>query len=126
KNALNVLFAFMVKMFDQFGFGLSVEACVNCGRKTEENEFSSVLLRLSDGKVICPFCSEDLTSTGTKITGGLLKSLYFFQMNTIERSTMLTFNASMRDDLISILQSFLRYHIDGVRTLKSLTLLHSL
>ncbi|MFZ4620898.1 MAG: DNA repair protein RecO, partial [Bacteroidota bacterium] len=34
KNSLNVLFAFMVKMFDQFGFGLSVEACVNCGRKT--------------------------------------------------------------------------------------------
>jgi DNA repair protein RecO (recombination protein O) len=126
KNALNVLFAFMVKMFDQFGFGLSVGSCFNCGRKTEENEFSSVLLRLSDGKYICPHCSEDLTSTGTKITGGLLRSLYFFQVNTIEKSTILTFNAAMRDDLLAVVQSFLRYHIDGIRTLRSLTLLQSI
>ena len=126
KNALNVLFAFMVKMFDQFGFGLSVGECVGCGRRTEENEFSSVLLRLSDGKYICPQCSADLTSTGTKISGGLLRSLYYFQVNTIERSTGLTFTALMRDDLLAVLQSFLRYHIDGVRTLRSLSLLHSI
>lgn len=126
KNALNVLPAFMVKMFDQFGFGLSVEACFHCGRRTDANEFASVLLRLSDGKFICPHCSEDLTSTGTKITGGLLKTLYYFQLNTIEKSTMLSLNASMKEDLLSILQSFLRYHIDGVRTLRSLSLLQSI
>lgn len=126
RNALNVLFAFMVKMFDQFGFGLSVGSCIQCGRRTEENEFGSVLLRLSDGSIICPNCSELHTSTGTKISGGVLRSLYFFQMNTIERSTMLAFNQVMRDDLLSVLQSFLRYHIDGVRTLRSLTLLQSL
>ncbi len=126
KNAVNVLLAFMVKMFDQFGFGLSVDSCVNCGRETEKNEFTSVLLRLSDGKYNCPHCSEDLTSTGTKIAGESLKSLHYFQLNTIEKSTALTFTASMRDDLIAILQSFLHYHIDGIRTLKSLTLLHSI
>jgi DNA repair protein RecO (recombination protein O) len=126
KNSLNVLLAFMVKMFDQFGFGLTLESCVNCRRKTSENDFQSVLLRLSDGKFICPHCSPDLTSTGTKISGGLLKSLHYFQVNTIEKSTLLSFNDTLRDDLISIVQSFLRYHIDGVRTLKSLSLLHSI
>ncbi|MEI7905950.1 MAG: DNA repair protein RecO [Bacteroidota bacterium] len=126
KNSLNVLLAFMVKMFDQFGFGLSLEACVNCSRKTDENNFPSVLLRLSDGKCICPHCSPDLTTTGTKISGGLLKSLYYFQINSIEKSSLISFNDTAREDIISILQSFLRYHIDGVRTLKSLSLLHSI
>jgi DNA repair protein RecO (recombination protein O) len=126
KNGMNVLFGFMVKMFDQFGFGLTLDTCLNCGRKTDEHDFKSVLLRLSDGKLICPHCSADQTSTGTKISGGLLKSLYYLQTNAIEKSTSLSMNSVMRDDLISILQAYLRYHIDSVRTLKSLSLLQSI
>lgn len=126
KNSINVLLSFMVKMFDQFGFGLSLGSCNNCGRTTAENEFQHVLLRLSDGKLICPHCSAEQTSTGTKITGGLLKSLYYFEMNPLERSVMISLNDAIKDEMLAILQSYLRYHIDGVRTLKSLTLLHTL
>lgn len=126
KNAMNVLFGFMIKMFDQFGFGLTLDSCQQCNRKTAEHDFISVLLRLSDGKLICPNCSADQTSTGTKISGGLLKSLYYFQTNDIEKLTTLSVPSGMRDDLMAILQSFLRYHIDSVRTLKSLSLLQSI
>ena len=126
KNSSNVLIAFFVKMFDQFGFGLTLDSCVSCNRKTAVNDYPSVILRMSDGKIICPHCLQDQTSTGTKISGGLLKSLYYFQMNSIEKSTMLTLNDTVRSDLLSIVQAYLRYHIDGVRTLKSLSLLQSI
>ena len=125
-NSSNVLIAFFVKMFDQFGFGLTLDSCVSCNRRTEENDYTSAVLRMSDGKIICPFCLQDQTSTGTKISGGLLKSLYYFQMNSIEKSIMLSFNKAVRNDLLSIVQAYLRYHIDGVRTLKSLSLLQSI
>ncbi len=126
KNGINVLPSFMVKLFQQFGFGLSVDSCVRCNRKTNDSDFQFGLLRISDGKFICSYCAEEHSSSGVRISGDVLKSLYYLQMNSIEKSTMLSLSSTMCDDLIASLQSYLRYHIEGARTLKSLSLLYSL
>ncbi len=126
KNGTNVLLGFFVKMFRQFGFGLSLDSCSECGRKSADNEFQFVQLRLSDGKFVCSFCSKNQTSSGVKLSGGRVKTLLYLQENPVGRSIQLSIPNSMRDDLFATMQSYLRYHIETVRTLKSLSMLYSM
>lgn len=126
KNAVNVFLSFIVKMFHQFGFGLNIDACSRCGRRMEQHEFPYGLIRLSDGKFYCSFCAEEAQQSGVRLSGGVLRSLWFFHTNTLDRSVSLTLNTAMRDDLLAVLQSYLRYHIEGVRTLRSLSLLQTM
>jgi DNA repair protein RecO (recombination protein O) len=124
KNGANVLPGFFVKMFRQFGFGLSIDSCSECRRRSVDNEFQFVQFRLSDGKFICSFCSRNQTSSGVKISGGMLKILSFLQENPIEKSIQFSIPASLKDELFATVQSYLRYHIETVRTLKSLSMLY--
>ena len=126
KNRINVLLSFLTKMFSQFGFGLSLEQCERCGKLSDKEDFSLIFLRLSDGKFICQHCSEGTTVSGVKVTGGALKSLIFLQTNDSERVLTLSLSHAMREDILGLLQSYLRYHVEGSRTLKSLSLLHTL
>lgn len=126
RNTANVLLGFFVKMFRQFGFGLSLDSCSECGKKSIDNEFQFVQLRLSDGKFICSTCSKHQTSSGVKVSGGILKTLLFLQENPITKSIQLSIPVSIRDELFATLQSYLRYHIESVRTLKSLSMLYSM
>ncbi|MFA6467905.1 MAG: DNA repair protein RecO [Bacteroidota bacterium] len=126
KNSLNVLISFLVLLFQHFGFELNVESCYRCKRKTGQEVFVFGLLRLSDGKFTCSSCHEEEQQSGVKLSGGILKSLYYFQRNPVGKSVMLSLNPVMRDDLLAVLQSYLQYHIDSVRTLRSLSLLQSM
>ncbi len=126
KNSINVLLGFFIKMFQQFGFGLSIDSCSECDRNSTDNEFQFVQLRLSDGKFICSYCSKNQTSSGVKISGGILKTLLFLKEYQIEESIQLSIPATMLDELFATLQSYLRYHIESVRTLKSLSMLYSM
>ncbi|MFA6457549.1 MAG: DNA repair protein RecO [Bacteroidota bacterium] len=126
KNNVNVFISFMVQLFHHFGFGLNVESCNLCGRKTGDEDFPYGLLRLSDGKFTCSHCSEEQQQSGVKLSAGIMKSLYYFQRNPIGKSVMLSMNPVMRTELLTVLQSYLQYHIDSVRTLRSLSLLQSM
>lgn len=126
KNSINVLLTFMIQLFHHFGFGLDVESCTTCHRNTGEHHFRFGMLRLSDGKFNCSECSEEKQQSGIKLSGGMVKSLYFLHRSTIEKSVQITLTTPMRDDLLALLQSYLQYHIDSVRTLRSLTMLQSI
>lgn len=125
KNGINVLLAFMLRSFQQFGFGLSIDECLRCGRKTTQENFPFVLLRLSEGKFICSYCAEDSASSGIKISGEILKALYYLQTHNLTQSTILEIDSTVRDSMFATLQAYLRYHIEGTRTLKSLSLLYN-
>jgi DNA repair protein RecO (recombination protein O) len=126
KNAVNVFLSFIVKMFHQFGFGLNIDACSRCGRKMNDHEFPYGLIRLSDGKFYCSFCAEEHQQSGVRLSGGALKSLAYFDGAPLDRSVAVSLSAVMRDELLAVLQSYLRYHIEGVRTLRSLALLQTM
>lgn len=126
RNGVNVLLSFMVKLFHRFGFGLAIEQCSGCGRRPADHEFPYGLVRLSDGSFICPDCAEASMQGGVRLSGGVLRSLLFLEANPLERSVGLSLNVAMRDELLAVLQSYLRYHIEGVRTLRSLALLQTM
>lgn len=125
RNHLNIFLSFMVKLFEQFGFGLTLSKCLLCGKTIETVPAGALRIRLSDGKMICPDCASTHHSSGMEIQGGVVKSLYYFQNNEIHKSPLLTLAPLVQHDALSVMQSYLRYHIEGVRTLRSLSLLYS-
>lgn len=125
KNHVNILLSFMVKLFEQLGFGMNLKICSVCKKSIAELDVSHAFLRLSDGTMTCSDCARELQSSGTKITGGMLKSLYYLQENEIQQAAALALSPNVKNDLIATLESYLRYHSEGSRTLKSLSLLYS-
>lgn len=125
KNHINVLMAFMIKLFEQFGFGLTLSSCSSCGKAIDEVKAGKILLKLSDGKFVCEECAEIQQHGGIEIQGGMLKSLCYLQANDIQRAPSLTVPVQVKHEMIATLQSYLRYHIEGTRTLRSLSLLYS-
>jgi DNA repair protein RecO (recombination protein O) len=125
RNHLNILIAFMLKMFGLFGFGISLSNCAVCKKNVEELHIQFANLRLSDGKFICSGCSEGAGFGGVKIDWGVLKSLHYLQNCDVPKATVLALKHTTRNEMIATLESYLRYHIEGSRTLKSLSLLYS-
>lgn len=125
KNSINIFIAFQMFLFQNLGFGLNFLQCGNCGRKSADHEFSFVLLRLSDGTFVCSDCSESTNAAGVKISNGILRSLQYFQMNEISKAVSLQLSAPSKDEILDVLQSYLRYHIEGTRTLRSLIMLYN-
>jgi len=125
RNHLNIFLSFMVKLFEQFGFGLTLSKCLLCGKTIETVSAGVLRIRLSDGKIICPDCASAHHTGGMDIPGGVVKSLHYFHNNDIQKAQLLTLTPSVKQDALSILQSYLRYHVDGIRTLRSLSLLYS-
>lgn len=123
KNYANVFIAFMLKLFELFGFGIGVNNCVVCNKSAMELNGQFAYLRLSDGKFVCSNCSSRHGSSGVKIDKGMLKSFHYLQNNDLGKATALSL--PLRNEMMAIMQSYLRYHIEGTRTLKSLSLLYS-
>ncbi|MBI2430371.1 MAG: DNA repair protein RecO [Ignavibacteriales bacterium] len=125
KNHVNVLLSFMMKLFGELGFGMNLQKCSVCQKSIDELDVTHAFLRLSDGTMTCSDCTGDLQTNGTKVSGGMLKSLYYLQENEIKQASSLALSSNVKNDLIATLESYLRYHSEGSRTLKSLSLLYS-
>lgn len=125
RNAVNILAAFMVKLFSLFGFGIDADHCVRCGQHQHQQEFPYAIIRLSDGRFTCAGCSVEYQTAGVRLNGGTLRTLGFFAHYPLERAMTISVPSVMREDLLSLLQSYLRYHVEGVRTLRSFALLQT-
>ena len=123
RNRVNVLLSFMLKLFMRFGFGIRLDHCSVCSCAVHDGTIPFASLRLSDGSLICSHCGGG--TAGVKIEGGMLKSLHYLQHAEISRAPILSIDQSTIDRIMTIVQSYLQYHSEGSRTLKSLALLFS-
>ena len=123
QNRVNVLLSFMLKLFTQFGFGIRLDHCSVCSRPVHNGEIPYASLRLSDGSLVCSQCGSGSGAAGVKIEGGILKSLHYLQHAEINRAPVLSIDRANVDRILTIVQSYLQYHSEGSRTLKSLSLL---
>lgn len=125
RNHINVLLSFMVKMFAQFGFGIGLNGCTLCKRDFTGGGLPFVTFRLSDGTMICPDCTGREKTSGVRIEGGILTSLQYLYHSEIKKAPVLTIDRAKISTVMTIVQSYLHYHSEGSRTLKSLSLLFS-
>ena len=123
QNLLNIFFAFELRLLEIFGYGLNLHDCMRCGRSVVENEeVNGVFLLLASGSVICSDCHSSLNAGGIKASEGIVRSL--FQMQSLPLGSIgdLRLASPKKDEILALLQTYLQYHIAGVRTLKSLSL----
>lgn len=125
KNSINIFLAFQLRLCALFGFRLNLSACTRCGKETEETHSLHGYLQLTNGTYCCSFCNEETGSGGVKISSGAIRSMQWLGETPLQNLTPLSVSSSMRDEILSVLQLYLRYHIEGIRTLNSLSLLYS-
>jgi|SRR5208283_5671884 DNA repair protein RecO (recombination protein O) len=123
QNILNIFFAFELRLLEIFGYGLNLHDCMRCGRSVVENEeVNGVFLLLASGSVRCSDCHSALNAGGIKASKGIAQSLFQMQSLPLGSIDDLRLDLSKKDEILALLQTYMQYHIAGVRTLKSLSL----
>jgi DNA repair protein RecO (recombination protein O) len=123
KNPANIFFAFELRLAEIFGYGLDVQRCSRCGRDVAENRSGAfAFIHLASGSVVCSDCHKEHNTGGVKVSKRILESLSRLRSAPIRSVGQVTLSPSMENEMIALLQTYLRYHIEGVRTLKSLSL----
>ncbi|HTR80759.1 MAG TPA: DNA repair protein RecO [Bacteroidota bacterium] len=122
-NVMNVLLAFEMRMCQIFGYGFSIDRCSVCGRDiVEDRQVDRAFLMLATGSAVCSVCHSRLHSGGIALSKGVVRAMVYLQSAALDGMTALRLSSSSRDEILATLFTYLRYHIEGVRTLKSLSL----
>jgi DNA repair protein RecO (recombination protein O) len=122
---INVVIAFMMNMFDQFGYGIDLRRCSQCQREMEHHDLPFVSLRISDGTLVCSECSGGSTAVGKRLETGVRRSLHMLQHAATDSVTEISVDRSTINEMLSVVQLYMHYHHEGSRTLQSLSLLSS-
>ena len=123
QHVLNVLFAFEVRMCELFGYGLDVASCSVCGRNIcDDAGIERAFFMLASGSVMCDECRSRLNAGGMKVSKDTVRSLLHFRSDSMSSVPELALGPQAQDDILSLLSLYVKYHIQGVRTLKSLSL----
>lgn len=147
RNAVNVLFAFELRVCSLFGFAPALDRCVACGRSLEGLEGKGVVLQLPRGAVYCPACSgpipvfdperlltvrrshhgasEAAERAGTiRLSMPALQILRRLASANLAGVTGLEYNQEVGNELEVTLRLYLRYHFEEFRPLRSLKMFH--
>ncbi|MGA7160673.1 MAG: DNA repair protein RecO [Bacteroidota bacterium] len=123
KNVMNIFFAFQLRLLEIFGYGLNLHNCSRCGRDILDDRYvEPVFLHLADGSVMCSDCHSSSNAGGIKMPREMVRSLFRLQSLPIASIDEVKLAPALRDEILAVLYTYLKYHIAGVRTLKSLSL----
>jgi DNA repair protein RecO (recombination protein O) len=123
KNVLTVFLAFELRFIGLMGYALSLERCVGCSAAIlEGNDSMQVHISTARGSVLCSNCRQSSPPGGITMSKGGLKTLLYLTHAPMESVPSLELSIHLQDEILSFLQSYLLYHVQGMRTLRSLTL----
>ncbi len=126
-NALNILFAFELKLVRQLGFAPHFESCSQCGTYVlEDAGVRFVHVILARGSVVCSKCIGGHDGAGIRLTNDVLHALVHFASAPMEAVAGLELTFQQQDEILALLQTYMQYHVAGARTLRSLSLLNVL
>jgi len=122
-NVSNVFFAFEIRMCGLFGYGLDLRRCSLCGRDVEENpDAGRAYLMLDNGSVVCSDCHARHKASGVKMSKGIVRILVHLTTAAMSSVAGLAMPPAIQNEILALLTMYVKYHIEGVRTLKSLSL----
>lgn len=123
RNVLNVFLAFEIRMCRLFGYGLDLRRCLVCGRNVAEDPaVERAYLMLARGSLVCSDCHARFNASGVKVSKGIVRTLIYLTTAALSSVTALTLPRTMQNEILAVLSTYVKYHIEGVRTLKSLSL----
>lgn len=121
KNVLNIQYYFELHLSDVLGFKPNFHACLSCGKPLDAELVGTKggELRLGNGGVLCPMCSQSAGRGGT-ISFGALRILQRFQETTEPVAvTRTTLTEHQMEEVRSILRDYLQSHVGGLDRLKA-------
>lgn len=124
RNPLNIFIGFILGFIHRHGYSLTLDRCAQCGTPTSEGQ-GNLRFQLSEGTVICPSCAEAFALSGMPLSRGALKSILYLSKSTLAECTGLTLNVALRDEVLEVLMAFMKYHVAGMRTLRTLSLFYT-
>ena len=123
KHEVNIFFAFELRLLEIFGYGLNLHHCSRCGRNVVEGRHGDeVFLLLASGSVMCSECHSSSNAGGVKVPTEMVRLLFRLQSLPLASIVDVRLALPMRDEILGTLHTYMKYHIAGVRTLKSLSL----
>ena len=123
RHPLNVFLAFELRLCALFGYNLDLGRCASCGKEIEAGEGGEpASLQLATGSLLCADCRRRLNSGGVRVSNGVLRSLRYLQSAPLPTVPTLALGREVQHEIVSLLSAYVQYHIEGVRTLKSLSL----
>lgn len=117
---MNALIAFLIALLREVGYGLKLDACVNCGRDLDREPLA---FESQVGGFVCGRCSS--SGRGLIIAHKQLKALQWLERSSPEAWSRLSFGAAESLKIVHLLAGHLCRHVPGAKRLKSLSLLES-
>ncbi|HWP82672.1 MAG TPA: DNA repair protein RecO [Bacteroidota bacterium] len=126
-NVMNLFFAFQIRLGAIHGFALSIDTCLICGRAVETlTDSNAVSFSFTKGGVLCNECQQthrpDAFSRTLSIAS--LRALQRFQRAPLDSLRTIHLDTRVGNEVDETLRSYLRYHFEGLRPLKSLEIFH--
>ncbi|MBI4417634.1 MAG: DNA repair protein RecO [Ignavibacteriales bacterium] len=127
KNVYNFVYAFELRFSALFGFSPSFDRCASCGRPAAENN-PRIAFRIDRGGLLCSACAEARPmqrGTGRRLSGAATIKLSTAQIlhrlltARLDSLSSLGYHESVGNELDETLRSYLRYHFEQLRPLKS-------
>ena len=123
-NTINVFIGFVIGFIHRIGLSLTLSRCVHCGSAIEDTS-GAARFQMSEGTVVCASCAGTSAHSGMPLSLGGLRSLIYIGRVPLAESTTLTLSVPVRDELLEILQAFMRYHVPGMKPLRSLAMIYA-
>lgn len=121
KNPSNVLYSFELHLMSILGFKPSFGACISCGRSVQRSAGKKgiVQFHLSKGGLLCGDCAlvpghkVSLSEQAVDVLGLLLRA------ENAAEVVEVAIDKSSREEIESFLWTYLRFHVTGIRPLRS-------
>lgn len=126
KNEVNILLWFLLWMIPAFGFGFSSDRCAGCGKDLAHRSVQHARFKIEPdrGRLFCPNCSS--SHSGIEMTLESVRAMKWFASSKIDTVHMLSLSTRASLQLIHPLHAYLRHHIEGMKKIRSLTILETI
>lgn len=120
KNVENVYFNFLIKLGEILGYKYNFQKCGKCSREINSNtEDVQYIFDFTRGAALCKNC-ENEAIIPRAINLGMLRNLNKFEVSTnISNILNIGIDNKMKNEIEKFLFEYLRYHISGLKELKT-------
>lgn len=136
-NIVNYQYGFELRLCAIHGFSPVFDQCVRCGRQVDVTKGGgTVIFQFDKGGMLCPACAEAIPSAQLRpldvreeapgrgpayrriktATVQVMERLYSARLQSLDG---LEYQTTVGNELAATLRSYLRYHFESVRPLKS-------
>jgi len=117
----DVFRGFQVRLFENLGFRPDFSGCLQCGNQG----VVSARFSIEQGGYLCENCYHP-SSQGMALSNGAITGLRRLQMTSFQNLDGLRLEDTVQAEIDGFLDVFLKYHVDGLRDLKSLKFLRNI